>query len=76
VVSGHLTLGQPIGIGSNLMPVTHSQISESKVDSENRPQKSVPIVEVDFSYRIHSGWKIGAENKHGRMQRKNYEFPV
>jgi len=59
-----------------LMPMTHSQISESKDDSENRPQKSVPIFEVDFSYRIHSGWKIGAENKHGGVQRKNYEFPV
>ena len=58
------------------MPMTHSQISKSKADSENRPLKSVPIFEVDFSYRIRSGWKIRAENKHGRVQRKNYEFPV
>jgi len=56
--------------------MTHNQISESKANSESRPQKSVPIFEVDFSYRIRSGWKIRAENKHGRVQRKNYEFPV
>jgi len=30
------------------MPMTHSQISESKVDSENRPQKSVPFLRSIF----------------------------
>jgi len=57
------------------MPMTHRPEISAEVDSENWRQNWYRFLK-SFFIPNPLRMKIGAENKHGRVQRKNYEFSV